>query len=346
MGPTGSSRILQVHPTRQCNLRCLHCYSSSSPQERDRLPVTLLIDAVSTAADEDFDMLSVSGGEPLLYPGLIDLLEHAKSRNMRTTVTSNGTLLNGRRLRDLHARVDILAISLDGEPASHNRMRGSTSAFQRLESHLADVQASGIPFGFIFTLTQHNLHELDWVAQFAFKAGAGLLQIHPLEPVGNAEKSMPGKVPDDRESAYAWLLARRIQEQMGDRMQVQVDVASSLTIKNDPGRVYAGLEASDGNRPFGHVVSPLVIEADGNVVPIQYGFPSYFALGNIRTTPLPRLLSAWRAAGLSRFRALCDQVYEQVAARNESHFLNWYDCLQKQAIMIAEGQDARLAFKP
>ena len=33
MACTRGSRILQIHPTRRCNLRCLHCYSLSGPEE-------------------------------------------------------------------------------------------------------------------------------------------------------------------------------------------------------------------------------------------------------------------------------------------------------------------------
>lgn len=77
MGPTGLSRILQIHPSRQCNLSCLHCYSSSSPHEKEHLTLKLLCDAISDAAAEGFNYVSLSGGEPMLYKPLVELLEHA-----------------------------------------------------------------------------------------------------------------------------------------------------------------------------------------------------------------------------------------------------------------------------
>src|SRR5215208_1447118 len=168
MGPTGDSyRILQIHPTRRCNLRCMHCYSSSGPEERAELDLTLLREAVTDASNEGYTVAGISGGEPLLYKPLSQLLQHARERGMITTVTSNGMLLDERRLQALHGVVDLLAISLDGVPASHNRNRASERAFETMASRLEGVRNSEIPFGFIFTLTLHNLHELDWVANFA-----------------------------------------------------------------------------------------------------------------------------------------------------------------------------------
>jgi MoaA/NifB/PqqE/SkfB family radical SAM enzyme len=69
-------------------------------------------------------------------------------------------------------------------------------AFSTMAARLEGVRRSGIPFGFIFTLTQFNLHELEWVAGFALQQGARLLQIHPLEEAGRAAERLAGARPD------------------------------------------------------------------------------------------------------------------------------------------------------
>jgi MoaA/NifB/PqqE/SkfB family radical SAM enzyme len=51
-------------------------------------------------------------------------------------------------------------------------MRASPHAFAQMASRLKGLRSSGIPFGFIFTLTQQNVHELQWVADFAAEQGA------------------------------------------------------------------------------------------------------------------------------------------------------------------------------
>ena len=196
MGPTGSARIVQIHPTRKCNLSCLHCYSQSSPRERGALDIKLLCEAVTVAAIEGYNTVSLSGGEPLLYAPLRELLQHARACGMRTTVTTNGMLLTPRNIERLRDVVDVLAISVDGVPASHNRIRGNALAFDTMQARLADVRTAGFNFGFIFTLAQHNLDELDWVKEFAIQQGARLLQVHPLEEVGNAAQRLAGKTPD------------------------------------------------------------------------------------------------------------------------------------------------------
>src|SRR3984957_5535266 len=90
--------IIQIHPTRRCNLRCLHCYSTSGPAERDLLGVETLTSVIEDARGQGYEVASFSGGEQILYKPLSVLLRRAKSLGMRTTVTSNGMLLGAERL--------------------------------------------------------------------------------------------------------------------------------------------------------------------------------------------------------------------------------------------------------
>jgi Fe-coproporphyrin III synthase len=237
----------------------------------------------------------MSGGEPLLYKGLSTVLEQAHRCGMLTTVTTNGMLLDDRRLLPLLGVLDLLAISLDGVPESHNRMRNSDRAFVAMQERLEGVRQSGIPFGFIFTLTQHNIHELEWVADFALDQGAKLLQIHPLEEVGRAEQQLSGSGPDSVESAYTYLEVLRIQAQVGDKLYLQLDLANQNAFRAEPARAYAGHPVSNVEvTGLADLTSPLVIEADGTVVPLQYGFARRYALGSLLQSSLSELALIWR----------------------------------------------------
>ena len=102
-GPAGQYPTLQVHPGRRCNLQCLHCYSDSGPAVSEQLNIDLLQAAVADAAAIGYKVMSVSGGEPLLYPALGQLLHAAHDAGLVTTVTTNGMLLEQRQLDVLRA---------------------------------------------------------------------------------------------------------------------------------------------------------------------------------------------------------------------------------------------------
>lgn len=317
---------VQLHPTRRCNLCCLHCYSLSSQEERDQLPYQGLADALTDAQAQGYAVASFSGGEPILYADLGRLLRHAKQLGMRTTVTSNGMLLTDARMAMLAGCTDVLAISLDGVPDSHNRMRASDHAFDRMRANLDRVRSSGINFGFIFTLTQYNVNEIDWAAQFALEQGAKLFQIHPLEEVGRAAEVLSGSRPDEIESAYAYLEAERIRQTYGNRMFVQFDVFHRDLVTQHPERFYADVKWRDSAQ-LADYVTPLVIEADGFVVPLGYGFGRPYALGCLFDQRLSELAPRWIAQGYPQFRELCRRVYAEACEPSALPFLNWYELI-------------------
>jgi MoaA/NifB/PqqE/SkfB family radical SAM enzyme len=340
--PGRTPAIVQIHPTTRCNLRCLHCYSVSGPQEQGLLEYETVRDALTGALDQGYKVASFSGGEPLLCQDLGRMLQHAKQLGMRTTVTSNGILLSSARLSMLAGHTDVLAISLDGVPESHNRMRASENAFERMLRNLEDVRASGISFGFIFTLTQHNVNEVAWAAQFAVEQGAKLFQIHPLEEVGRAADVLPGARPDEIELAFAYLEAERLRAQYGKQLFVQLDIFHREVLKQHPEWFYAE-EHWPVPQSLAVCVSPLVIEVDGTAVPLGYGFGRPYAVGNLLEQPLGDLARRWMRDGYGRFRDLCRRVYAEACQTSELPFLNWYELIGLRSLEAIDTQGARFA---
>lgn len=331
MGPTGKTRIVQVHPTRQCNLSCKHCYSSSSPRETEALDLAILKDALDDLANEEYNWTSFSGGEPLVYEPLPELSSHAKSLAMKTTLVTNGMLLTGKRLDAIENDIVGLVISLDGKPDSHNRMRNSARAFESMSRNLAELQRRQISFGFLFTLTQNNLDELPWVVNFCLNTGANGLLIHPLEEAGNASSQLPGKEPDAIESAHAWALVDHLKEKLAGRLNIQLDLVHTRALEQSPEQFFLGTCANTLQGNLSDLLSVIVIEPDGEVVPLQYGFPREYSLGNLHDARIRDMVSAWKKHTVPRLFELSTELRESLNCEGSPRFINWYAEMEKQA---------------
>jgi Fe-coproporphyrin III synthase len=343
-GPNGSEyRVIQVHPSLRCNLKCRHCYSSSSPQNAEGLPPKILMGALQVLREEGFNVLSVSGGEPLLYKPLFEVLQFARSLGMTATLTTNGTLLSEAMVDRLAESAHLLAISVDGEPASHNRMRSSEHAFEKMSRNVELVRRAGIPFGFIFALTLHNLHELEWVAQFAMEHGAKLLQVHPLEEEGRAGKELQGSAPDELELAYAFVEVARLQTLYSGKLVIQFDVADRESLNGNPERAFAITPVDEApTLPLGSLIAPLVLEHDGALVPLQYGVSRVYQIANATSRDFREEIESWKSTGYSRLLELCSQVYSRAVDPAEYRYpiFNWYSAVlrashQEDLVQIA-----------
>ena len=255
--------VLQIHPSLRCNLRCHHCYSSSGPDRRGVLGDDVLADLVSDAAALGYATLAVSGGEPLMFPGLEALLRAAREAGMRTMVTTNGTLVTPRRLAELAPLLDLLAFSLDGPPDVHNAVRAVPWAFAKLDRGLAVAAREGLPHGVLYTATTRSVGHIGWASDFAAGHGCALFQIHALEDEGRAGEELCGQLLGRSlldETARAGVEAR-VAHAPGLRVHVDLARRSELD-----GLTSGGVLGPAGQPPI------LVVEADGAVVPMTHGF--------------------------------------------------------------------------
>jgi len=329
-------RVLQIHPTVGCNLEYPHNFSSLKVGHEAELPLHLLQQTLTDAAAEGYNTVTVSGAEPLMSRSLYGVFGHARSLGMGATITTNGLPLTPDRLRELRSLVDLMAIKLDGVDESLNRIHGNPEAFRLLKRRLENVRNSGVKFGFVFTLTMHNLHELADVARFAVEQGASLLEVHPLEQAGRARRRLAKSSPDDLELAYAFLECARIKKMYVGKLQVQFDVADRELLR-DSGRQDQNDEQADSatlsKRPLADLVPTLIVESDGFVVPIQCGFSRAYGLGNIKDDSLLRHAARWKKNSYPAFRHLCHRVFHQLVDidRSDLPFTNWYGMIMQSS---------------
>jgi MoaA/NifB/PqqE/SkfB family radical SAM enzyme len=148
--------FVQLRVTNLCNLRCAMCgqwgdtgiYRSdrfpatATDGERERTRIQELIGLKRQLALADYvnlldeiapfqPIVSLFGGEPFLYPDLLPLVREIKKRGLTCTVITNGGRLEKHARELVEAGIDSIAVSIDGPPELHNRIRGQSDSFER-----------------------------------------------------------------------------------------------------------------------------------------------------------------------------------------------------------------------
>ena len=324
--------VLQIHPSLRCNLSCPHCYSRSGPTVRTSLDVETVVRVIGEAAALGYEVISFSGGEPLMYEGLPQACAFAKSLGLTVTITTNGFFLDQRHLDPIASSIGGLAISLDGDAAAHNAMRGNRAAHDRLVNGLDAVRSRGIPFGFIHTLTTRSWSQLESLVAFAADCGARLFQIHPLEAQGRAS-SMPAELHGDAEMlAKVYVLTRLLNAKYGGAPQVTSDLAPAADFVQHPELVYAAPGQDAGSDDSVPMLRNLIVEADGTVVPFTFGIARDFAIGDITRSSLRESLRRYAGGGgYANLLGLCRRVHASLTRPDAPQLVNWYELLYRES---------------
>ena len=122
-----------IRITTRCNLKCSHCWSASSSENNfiNDIDLNDLLEFV-TILKSSFGLkhVSLSGGEPTLYPELKSLIEKLLQQNLYITITTSGTspikITRFVRLFKLpnSSKMNI-RISIDGWRTLHDSIRGN-----------------------------------------------------------------------------------------------------------------------------------------------------------------------------------------------------------------------------
>ena len=107
------------HITDRCNYNCQFCFRPVHGNELNLAKAKKVIDRLVEAG---LKKISWSGGEPMLWKGIIDLIEYTKSKGIITMLITNGELLTKRRLDRLEKCLDWLNLPLEGSNAKMNEL--------------------------------------------------------------------------------------------------------------------------------------------------------------------------------------------------------------------------------
>jgi len=198
-------RSAKLKLTARCNLRCSMCRFGRgwAPPE---LPAERFAEILEELAALGCRKVHFSGGEVMVRPELERLVASSARLGMKTTLTSNLTLLTKPRAKALMAaKPSSVSTSLDAANAKlHDRIRGVKGSFKRTLKALERLSNERERVGrrtrlrVNFTLMRSNFREYPELV--ALCAGLGVTEVHPM-PVDDDDPSSPFRlsVADVRE---------------------------------------------------------------------------------------------------------------------------------------------------
>jgi radical SAM protein with 4Fe4S-binding SPASM domain len=200
-----------IYVTEQCNLRCKHCAIVEG-----RMPESLLtadeIRRIIREHTASYPGATVSflGGEPLMHPDCLDLLDYAAQHTTAVNITTNGHYVTPEVARRLAASCSRIQVSFDGaDPAMHDYIRGKGSFEKALQAvrNLVDAGAAK-KTGFNTTLTRCAVAQVRELVALADDLGIAWARFLPLHKTKAASTNWDIIAPDAEEFKHVmhWLL--------------------------------------------------------------------------------------------------------------------------------------------
>lgn len=197
--------------TYACNLRCTHCLSSSGTRRSDELTTAEARHLIDEWAAMKVFYINVGGGEPMIRPDFVELMNYTLDHGIGVKFSTNGSLIDDDAAAWITSRdyLDV-QISLDGAtPETNDPIRGRGS-YQQARRGMERLAAHNFSFKINATVTRQNFHEIDDLYAMAQHYGASL-RLTRLRPSGRGRDVWEAMRPTHQQNRwlYNWLLEHR-----------------------------------------------------------------------------------------------------------------------------------------
>ena len=134
--------VLMLEPTHQCNLACQGC--GRIQEYRETIGQSLSLEECLAAVEEcGAPVVTITGGEPLLYPPVFELLAELVHRRKHIYLCTNAILLEKSLSRLPRSDRLTLSIHLDGLAPTHDHLLGRVGLFNLAIKAIKAAKAQG-----------------------------------------------------------------------------------------------------------------------------------------------------------------------------------------------------------
>ncbi len=163
-------RILNLMITERCNYRCGFC---DFHHKKGEMPFELAVRVIYEAQNAGIRTVAFTGGEPLLYQKIYDLLILIKTLGMSPHITTNGSLIYNNWKRLVESGLDSISFSIDGIGETHDYLRGVKGSFDNILQGIEILHSQSNILLFVnMVVTNKNVGEIIKVYELSKKYNA------------------------------------------------------------------------------------------------------------------------------------------------------------------------------
>lgn len=263
----GTGPVVVWNCTNTCNLKCRHCYADSKN--------TKFQEELSTDEAKNFihdlqllkvPVLLLSGGEPLLREDIFELLDYTRKCKIRTTISTNGTLIDGPIAKSLKNNgVSYVGVSLDGIGSRHDEFRGVKGSFDKALTGIRNCLDIGQKVGLRFTISRGNYDQLEDIFRLIQEEKIPRVCFYHLAYSGRGSRMMEEDISIEEKRRALDLIMRKALD-FGKEVEI-------LTVDNHADSIYLYLKTKEKY--------PKVAEDILRLIKINGGNRSGMAFGNV-----------------------------------------------------------------
>ena len=173
--------------TNRCDANCPGCYVDSGKKMGGELGFEELKNAIDKFSEIGVFNLAFGGGEPSLYPRLIELAEYCKKKDIVPNITTNALSMTEEMAKKFKI-FNQIHVSLDGLEKYYDD-EGSNKTFEKIDAGIRLLRKHNEHVGLNVVVSNRNIEILDEILDYAKSRKLRSLLLLRYKPSGRAKKN-------------------------------------------------------------------------------------------------------------------------------------------------------------
>lgn len=261
--------MLQISLTSRCVHQCKHCFKKCNIVQGNDFPFDSLVGLLNQIKGES-SFVEFTGGEPLLYPHIMDIVRLFRNQ-FHMHITTSGYALHTFSLSDLE-NFELIQISLHGSaPTIHDSFVGRRGSFCMVTNNIRWLCRNGVNIVVSRCIQSYDANELNDFIKLCIDLGVRHVIFGIILPVGRAVQT--GCITANSEYAKITTFLKSAQEYY-PQIDIVLDEDHALS-KQCSKYVFHCI----GGRAH------LYVDENGSVFPCPYCQEESLSMGNIIIKP-------------------------------------------------------------
>jgi len=176
---------VQLELTEACNLKCRFCYNSQQPILCSRYK-----NIIDRLESEKVMEIVLTGGEPMLHPDFIKIVELCSTKFIKVQIQTNGTHITKEMAKTLESfQVQSVNVSLHGFEETNDYLTGVKGSYKKALDGIKAMLSTNVMVVSNFVLTSKNISELPAHIDFLFNIGVKNFTLTRFSPTGVGSSS-------------------------------------------------------------------------------------------------------------------------------------------------------------
>ncbi|MEW6599917.1 MAG: radical SAM protein [Nitrospirota bacterium] len=137
---------MEIEFNRNCNFNCIYCYVQNDARDRKELTKEEARDVIIQARELGARKIIVLGGEPMLYPYIMDMVRFVRENEMEVELFTNGANISEEVAGKLCEYGVVVVLKMNtADEKLQDQLSGRKGAYKNIHSAFNNLKKAGYP---------------------------------------------------------------------------------------------------------------------------------------------------------------------------------------------------------